>query len=99
MWLTVTLPSWLDADRLRWVTLVAIAVLVILGLGIVRFVQRMLTMLLALGLVGGLVVALWVQRDDLKDCQATCSCRLFGQEVQVPPGRLCGDTAILQSDS
>ena len=51
------------------------------------------------GLVGGLVVALWVQRDDLKDCQATCSCRLFGQEVQVPPGRLCGDTAILQSDS
>jgi hypothetical protein len=89
------LPDWLDADRLQWVVWGFMGLLVVAGLVIARFVQRLLTMMLGLALVGGLLVALWVQRSDLQDCQATCSCRLFGQDVQVPDGRLCGENSVL----
>ena len=89
-----TLPDWLNADRLQWVTLAVMALLLVVALGIVRFVQRAIAMLLGLGLIGGLMVGLWVQREDLKDCQATCSCRLFGQDVEVPESPLCGEDRL-----
>jgi hypothetical protein len=37
-----------------------------------------------LGVIGLVVLALWVQRSELSDCQETCDCRLFGQDVHVP---------------
>ncbi|MDG2111214.1 MAG: hypothetical protein P8N02_01210 [Actinomycetota bacterium] len=95
----VAIPDWFNADRLRWVALAGIVVLLIVGLGIVRFVQRMVSMLLGLALVGGLMVGLWMQREDLKSCQATCSCRLFGQDVEVPPSPLCGEDRLQLPES
>jgi len=93
-----TLPDWLDADRLRWMTLAAMAVLVVVGLVVARFVQRILTMVVGLALVGGLLAAIWFERNDLQNCQETCSCRLFAQDVKVPDGPLCGEDRFQLSD-
>lgn len=97
---TAALPQWFNADRLQWVAVAAMVLLVVLGLLVARFVQRMVAMMLSLALIGGLLVALWVQRTDLQDCQQTCSCRLFGQDVDIPDNALCGDRRLqLQTES
>ncbi|GEM_PF-948666 len=93
-----TLPEWLDADRLQWLTLAAMAALVVAGLVVARFVQRILTMVVGLALVGGLLAAIWFERSDLQSCQETCSCRLFGQDVEVPDGPLCGEDRFQLSE-
>ena len=90
------LPEWLDAERLQWASWGLTGLLVIVGLLVVRFVQRLLTVVLSLALVGGLVVGLWIQRDDLRACQATCSCSLFGQDVTVPARLPCGPDGTAQ---
>lgn len=79
------MPESLDADTLRWVIPVVVAVvLALMGL-VVRFVQRLVLKVALFGLLAGVGLALWIQRADLEDCATTCSCSLFGVEVEIPP--------------
>ncbi len=89
------LPGWLDAERLRGLSIVVMAGLVVVAFVIARLAQRILMMVIGLAIVAGLFVALWVQRDQLAECQATCSCTVFGQDVVVPSDALCGDNTLL----
>ena len=38
--------------------------------------------------IAALIGGLWIQRDDLEECQRTCSCSLFGQDVSIPDAKL-----------
>ena len=84
-------PESLDADTLRWIILVVLAGLVVGMYTIIRFVRKATTrglMLILLAVVG---VSLYVQRESLEDCVDTCSCTLFGQDVEIPENRNTGN--------
>jgi uncharacterized membrane protein YdfJ with MMPL/SSD domain len=73
-----------------------IALLVVCGLAMVivlRTVQKVATRLLVLGLLFIVGIGLWVQRENLKDCQGQCTCRLFAQDIDMEevPGVNCPD--------
>jgi len=72
---------------LQWVILVTIAVLLYLMYVVARTVRRALTRFLLFVLLAGVGLSLWVQREDLRTCVETCSCTLYGQEVEVPEDR------------
>ncbi len=76
--------DWVDAESLQPILLGAMVVLVVGAALVWRGVRRLLLRLVLVALIGALAASLWVQRADLQDCVDTCSCRLFGQEVDVP---------------
>ncbi len=78
------LPDWLDPDTLQWAILVAIAVLLYLMYVVARTIRRALTRFLLFILLAGVGLSLWIQRADLQDCVDTCSCSLYGQDVEIP---------------
>ena len=84
-------PEELDAETLRWIILAVLAGLVVGMYVIIRFVQKAATRVLMLVLLGVVGVALYVQRDSLADCVDTCSCTLFGQDVEIPENRNTGN--------
>ncbi len=84
------MPSWLDPDTLRWVILVAIAVVLVVMFMVVRFVQKLVVKVAMFAVLAGLGLSLWIQRDDLQDCADTCACSLYGQDVEIPDDRGCG---------
>ncbi len=87
-------PEWLDADRLQWAILAAIAGVLYSMYLVARFVRRALTKFLLFVLLGGLGLSLWLQRADLEQCVQTCSCSLYGEHVDIPPDRV-GDRCAL----
>lgn len=76
--------DWVDAESLQPILLGATVVLVVGAALVWRGVRRLLLRLVLVALIGALAASLWFQRADLQDCVDTCSCRLFGQEVDVP---------------
>ncbi len=82
------LPDWLDAETLRQASVVAIFVLAIIGLVVWRVVRAIVTRMIYLGLIAALIGVLWVQRDELEQCQQTCSCNMFGQNIAIPDAKL-----------
>ncbi len=76
--------DWVDAESLQPILLGATVVLVVGAALVWRGVRRLLVRLVLVALIGALAASLWLQRADLQDCVDTCSCRLFGQEVDVP---------------
>ncbi|MCY3617575.1 MAG: hypothetical protein F4Z00_06885 [Acidimicrobiaceae bacterium] len=76
--------DWVDAESLQPILLGATVVLVVGAALVWRGVRRLLLRLVLVALIGALAASLWLQRADLQDCVDTCSCRLFGQEVDVP---------------
>ena len=93
------LPDWLDADRLQWILLIALAVVVYAMYLVTRFVQRMIMRFLLFVLLAGVGLSLWVQRADLQECVDTCACSLYGQEVEIPAERRlerCGADAAAE---
>lgn len=85
------IPESLDADSLRWIILVVLCA-VILGMYVViRFVQKMATRAAFLILLAVIGIALYVERENLEDCVDTCSCTLFGMDVEIPENRNTGN--------
>jgi len=76
--------DWVDAESLQPILLGATVVLVVGAALVWRGVRRLLLRLVLVALIGVLAAGLWLQRADLQDCVDTCSCRLFGQKVDVP---------------
>ena len=73
-----------------------IALLVVCGIAMIvvlRTVQKVATRLLVLGVLFVLGIGLWVQREELKDCEGQCTCRLFAQDIDMEevPGISCPD--------
>lgn len=84
-------PEGLDAETLRWIILVVLTGMVVAMYMIIRFVQKAATRMLMLVLLCGMGLALFVQRESLADCVETCSCTLFGQDVEIPENRNIGN--------
>ena len=78
------IPDWADAESLQQIILGAIVALAILAALVMRIVRRLLLRLVLVVLIGALAASLWLQRADLGDCVDTCSCKLFGQDVDIP---------------
>jgi hypothetical protein len=85
-------------DRLKsdQVETAIIALLVVCGIAMVvvlRTVQKVATRTLILGVLFIVGIGLWVQREELRDCQGQCVCRLFAQDVNMTetPGLNCPD--------
>ena len=76
--------DWVDAGSLQPIIVVTTVVLVVGAALVWRGVRRLLLRLVLVTLIGALAASLWLQRAHLQDCVDTCSCRLFGQEVDVP---------------
>lgn len=78
------MAEWVDAESLQGVILVAVVALAVVAALVVRVVRRLVLRLLLVVFIGALAAGLWLQRAELEDCVETCSCRLFGQEVDIP---------------
>ncbi len=76
--------EWADAESLQHVIVGAIVALGVLAVLVMRVVRKLLLRLVLIALMAALAASLWLQRADLQDCAATCSCQLFGQDVTVP---------------
>ncbi len=77
--------EWLDAESLQAIILGAIVALGVLAALVLRIVRKLLLRLALIVLIGALAASLWLQRANLQDCVETCSCKLYGQKVAVPP--------------
>lgn len=77
-------PESLDADTLRTVALVALGVLAVLGLLIMRMIQKMVLRVVLLGVLVGLGLFVWAQRAQLADCRCGTTCQVAGLDVEVP---------------
>lgn len=78
------LPEELDADTLRWI---ALAALILLGAGLfvtLRIIRRMWLRVLVMGAIVSVGLAVWLEREDLRQCTTQCSCEFFGRDVAVP---------------
>lgn len=80
----------LAPDAWRWLLLGAIALVVVAMFLVVRFVQTVVIKIALIAVLALLALSLWVQRVDLADCADTCSCRLYGQDIEIPDNRRCG---------
>jgi uncharacterized membrane protein YccC len=78
------LPKSLDPDTLRTAALVSLVVLAVVAVLVLRFVQKMVLRVVFLGLLVGIGVFVWWERDSLRQCVPTCACSVAGYTVQVP---------------
>ncbi len=81
------LPEWLDAERLQWIILAVLAVLLYGMYLVTRFVRQVITKFLLFVLLAGVGLSLWIQRADLQECAQTCECSLYGEDVTIPEDR------------
>ncbi len=87
------MPDFLDAERLAQISLVVIVGLFAIGIVVMQVVKAIVTKVLYLAVIAIAALSVYAQRDQLQECQATCSCTLFGQEVAVPDNPACGPDA------
>jgi TctA family transporter len=85
------IPESLDAASLRWIILVIIAAIVVAMYLVMRFVRKMATRVVFLVILAVLGIYLFVERENLADCVDTCSCSLFGMDVEIPENRNTGN--------
>ena len=81
------LPSWLHPELLEDLSVVALVCIALVALLVFRLVRRLVFRGIVLGLLLVLAVGLWEQRSQLSECADHCSCKLFGQTVQIPADR------------
>jgi hypothetical protein len=88
----------LELDTVRNVALVVIAVAVVVVLVGAWLIKAIVGKLVVVGLVGGLAVAVWSQRESVQDCadrvETTLragvddtTCTFFGRPVTIPSPR------------
>ena len=96
----VTLLAAVEPDQLKMGAIIAIVVFGVLALLVARFIQKLvLKLVIVLALVGA-GIFVYLQRDDLDECQRQlraaptiedlrtpeerCTCEFVGYEVKVP---------------
>jgi len=85
--LAAQLPSWANADNLRWIALGVIAGMVVLMLIVLRFIQKLMLKGELFGIFAIIGIIAWVERADLADCAKTCNCHVVGFDVKIPPDK------------
>jgi len=83
-------PDSLDADTLQWIVLGAVALVLVAMFVVARFVQKLMLKVALFAVLAAVGLSLWIQRADLQDCADTCSCSLYGLDVEVPDDARCG---------
>lgn len=81
------MPDWLDAERLQWIILVVLALLLYAMYVVTRFIRHVVMKVILFIVLAGFGLSLWIQRADLQDCVDTCTCSLYGQDVVIPEER------------
>jgi hypothetical protein len=82
----------LNDDTVRNGLLVLMFVCGVALIIVLRTVAKQSTRFLLVGLLAGLGVLLYLQRERLDDCADQCTCRILGQDVDIDgAGALCPD--------
>ena len=74
----------LTADTVEKLTFVMIAAIIVFSALIIRSSLKLLSKLAMIVVLAGLGVALFQNRVELGRCSQTCSCAIYGHEVEVP---------------
>lgn len=74
----------LDSDTVETLALVMLAVIAVISFLIIRSSFKVLSKVAMIAVLAGLGVALFQNRAELGRCSQTCSCRIYGQDVEVP---------------
>jgi len=64
--------------------LLAVLVFVLLALLVVRLVVRTMTRVVLLGTLLLLVLFVYVERTNIRECTVSCECRIAGFDVELP---------------
>ena len=73
-------PRWFS-DNIAPISLVVLALCTLAVLRMVQKTAMRVTLLVLIGLVG---VFVYVNRDPLKACAATCECQIADRDIDVP---------------
>jgi hypothetical protein len=73
-------PAWF-ADNVAQIAIVTLLVLTVL---VIRLVQKLSTRLLLLGLIAGVALFVYVNRNALEQCARTCECQIADRDISVP---------------
>ena len=74
----------LDSAMAENIVAVFVVVLAIGAVLVLRSTFKLVTKLVVVVVIGGLGVALLQNRTELGICSQTCSCAIYGHEVEVP---------------
>jgi hypothetical protein len=78
------LPKSIHPDTLRNVGAFALVVIVLLSGIVLWTVQKMVMRVVVLGLLIGIGVFIWYERDALQDCgPPNCSCKILSWDVST----------------
>jgi len=96
----VRLLAAVEPDQLKMGAIIAIVVLAVLALLVARFIQKLVLKLVMVLVLVGAGIFVYLQRDDLDECQKQlrasptfddisapeerCTCEFVGYEVKVP---------------
>jgi hypothetical protein len=73
-------PAWF-ADNVAQIAIVTLLVLTVL---VIRMVQKLSMRVLLLGLIAGVALFVYVNRNALEQCARTCECRIADRDLSVP---------------
>lgn len=62
----------------------AVVFCLIVALLVVRLVVKTMTRMILLSTLLLLVLAVYVERDDIQECTQTCECAIAGVDVELP---------------
>jgi hypothetical protein len=73
-------PAWF-ADNVAQIAIVTLLVLTVL---VIRLVQKLALRLWLLGVIAGVGLFVYVNRDALEACARTCECQIADRDINVP---------------
>jgi uncharacterized YccA/Bax inhibitor family protein len=74
----------LTADTVEKLAIGMLVVIAVFALLVIRSSFKLLSKLAMIVALGGLGVGLFQNRVELGRCSQTCSCTIYGQDVEVP---------------
>ena len=74
----------LDVGTIETVGLIGVGVLILLAILFAVLIKKIVGKLIAVVLLVGLAVAVYLQRDNIQDCEPGTTCTFFGVDVEVP---------------
>ncbi len=78
------LPSWLDTEKLRTITVVATGSFGALALTAMVLIKKALTKIVFVVVLAALALGSWIYRSDIQECAKTCSCAIADYKIKVP---------------
>ena len=73
-------PYWISDN----IPLLSLCVMLLVAIVVLRTVQKAMTRILCLLLIVAVGIAVYIERDDLKQCVETCECAVFEVDLELP---------------